>query len=66
MNCPMCGGQVKVHLSVSDPNVVIRRRQCLECSYIFYTTERELNGSHAKFNKIWRSKQNERLQRTVR
>jgi transcriptional regulator NrdR family protein len=39
MRCPECKGDVKVVDSASNANTVIRRRRCLDCDYVFYTTE---------------------------
>ena len=41
MNCPVCAGKTKVHYCLRDCEGVYRKRKCLECGYIFFTTEIE-------------------------
>lgn len=41
MNCPVCGGKVKVIDSYPECDVVYRKRKCIECNYSFNTEERE-------------------------
>ena len=41
MTCPICGGATVVRCSRGDCESVCRRRKCLECDHIFYTTELE-------------------------
>ena len=39
MRCPVCNGDVKVIDSASNANLVVRRRKCLNCDYLFFTSE---------------------------
>lgn len=41
MKCPKCKGGVKVEYTLSDVEGVYRKRRCLECGHIFYTSEVE-------------------------
>ena len=41
MTCPLCGGDTKVKDSIADAEGVYRQRRCKECSYIFYTEEKD-------------------------
>lgn len=50
MDCPVCGGGNKVVSCRSDCESVYRRRQCLNCKHIFYTTESELSSSDKDFH----------------
>ena len=43
MNCPKCGGNVKVIDNAHTPqNEIYRRRRCSACKHIFYTLEFEV------------------------
>ena len=44
MTCPICGGKSKVNDSISDCETVYRKRQCLDCNYIWFTDEIESDG----------------------
>ena len=39
MRCPICNGDVKVMDSGTNAKTVIRRRKCLDCNNIFFTSE---------------------------
>ena len=39
MNCPNCNGQTRVTMSLAGASVVIRRRECQACKYVFITEE---------------------------
>lgn len=40
MNCPKCEGKVTVKDTVhTEHNEIYRRRQCLACKYVFFTSE---------------------------
>ena len=41
MTCPFCGGKSKIEKTCSNTEEIYRRRSCLECGYVFYTTETE-------------------------
>ena len=41
MQCPKCKGDVKVEYTLSDEEGVYRKRRCLECGHVFYTSELE-------------------------
>jgi hypothetical protein len=54
MNCPKCGGPVKVKDSVDvSHNEIFRQRECLNCHRIFYTAEFEVE-TNEKFLNEWR------------
>lgn len=55
MKCPKCNGKTTVTdnaLNTSD-NEMYRKRKCLECGHIFYTTEYEVERNY-KFSMEWR------------
>lgn len=41
MTCPICGGKSKVHDSISDCEAVYRKRKCVECQHVWFTSEYE-------------------------
>lgn len=53
MNCPKCGGKIKV-LDVRHPSISesLRRKICTVCGHIFYTVEYEARTDGA-FMKYW-------------
>lgn len=44
MNCPVCGGGTVIRGSKTDCEGVHRRRVCVDCKYVFYTSEYESDG----------------------
>ena len=46
--CPVCNGKSKVNRSVQDDADVVRRRRCLACGYVFYTTEADCDATYAR------------------
>ena len=48
MTCPVCGGKSAVVRSYADNESVQRKRKCLGCGHLFYTSERESDGSEYK------------------
>ena len=54
MDCPKCGYASRVIDSRSESNRVMRRRKCLACEKLFFTTEVELEDSKENFNKLSR------------
>ena len=42
MECPECGEKTKVVETRPYAGAVYRRRKCLECNFIFYTEETEV------------------------
>lgn len=52
MNCPVCGGKVKVEYCVSDCEGVYRKRKCVVCNHTFYTTEYE--GDKQRFKELYK------------
>lgn len=48
MDCPVCGGVIRTKQSLKDCEGVYRQRKCLECDYVFYTTEVESDGKDYK------------------
>lgn len=59
MNCPVCGGDNKVICSRKDCESIYRRRKCLDCGYIFYTTELEMKSSDRDFHLLDAERQRE-------
>lgn len=45
MTCPVCGAETKVMCCRKDCESVVRRRKCVECGYVFYTQELEVDGA---------------------
>lgn len=41
MTCPSCGGKTAVVYCYADCESVQRKRKCIECRYLFYTSEYE-------------------------
>lgn len=41
MTCPSCGGKTTVTRGYSDCESIHRRRKCLDCNYVFFTSEYE-------------------------
>lgn len=60
MNCPVCGGNTSVLYSLSDCEMVARKRRCSECGHIFYTSEIEEMDSHDDFIALQREKESRR------
>ena len=54
MDCPVCGSASRVIDSRSESNRVMRRRKCLACEKLFFTTEVELEDSKENFNRLSR------------
>lgn len=54
MDCPKCGYASRVIDSRSESNRVMRRRKCLSCEKLFFTTEIEFMDSKENFNKLAR------------
>lgn len=54
MDCPKCGYASRVVDSRSESNKVLRRRKCLECNQLFFTTELEVATSKEDFNRLTR------------
>ena len=44
MNCPVCGGDTVIRGTKSDCESVHRRRICVECGHVFFTSEYESDG----------------------
>lgn len=57
MNCPKCGGKTKVTDVVNNfsHNETYRRRKCVTCDHVFYTTESEVDFKDEYFHKLWRA-----------
>ncbi len=51
MNCPVCAGKTTVTRTVADCESVHRERKCLECGYVFYTAEYEVDTPD-EFNRV--------------
>lgn len=60
MNCPICGGNTSVLRSLSDCEMVARKRKCGECGHIFYTSEIEEMDSRDDFMVLQREKETKR------
>lgn len=54
MNCPVCGSVTRVADTRSDSEIVARKRKCILCHYVFYTTECEERDSKQEFNRLFR------------
>lgn len=59
MNCPVCGGDNKVICSRKNCESICRRRKCLDCGHIFYTTELEMKSSNRDFHVLDTERQRE-------
>lgn len=63
MTCPLCGGKTKVKDVANDIDIVIRKRECLECNKIFYTKEIDFDNekeAHYILNEIrYKERKNE-------
>lgn len=59
MRCPKCSGRVKVvDTTNSEENEIYRKRKCLDCGHVFYTTEFEVEQTNAflhEYHKSFRS-----------
>ena len=47
MNCPECDEKTRVRDSRRVEMVVVRKRECIECGYSFYTQEEEVDEPDA-------------------
>lgn len=59
MNCPICNGQMIGKYTANDTDKVYRKRQCVKCRYVIYTTEQELPTSYEDLknaDRVYRSK----------
>ena len=57
MKCEKCSGKLRVIDSVNSPdNVIYRKRKCVNCGFIFYTIEFDVEYSDIKkeWNKYYR------------
>lgn len=54
MTCPDCCGKVTVAdtVHITDTNEIYRKRKCLECGHVFYTTEFEVEKTE-QFRNEW-------------
>ena len=52
MTCPVCGGDTTVVCCRSDCESVYRRRKCLECAYVFHTSEVESDSAEEDFKRL--------------
>ena len=56
MNCSKCGERTLVVESRNDGEIIARKRKCVKCNHMFYTTEARRSDAHFYFNEIVRSK----------
>jgi transcriptional regulator NrdR family protein len=56
MICPKCGGKVIVAHSISTDTSVIRKRKCIDCDNMFYTTEQQEQKAKYAFTELVRLK----------
>lgn len=63
MDCPYCGSASRVIDSRSESDKVLRRRKCLECEKLFFTTELEVATSKEDFNRLSRAVYMDRCRR---
>lgn len=59
MKCPKCKGDVKVEYTLSDTEGVYRKRRCIKCGHVFYTSEVE--DSADMFKSLLRQQNKRRL-----
>lgn len=64
MNCPVCGGDTIVRGTKADCESVHRRRICVDCGHIFFTSEYETDGKD--FTRLTRDYQNSRYYNNFR
>lgn len=56
MKCPKCGGRVKVtDTTNSAENEIYRKRACLVCGHVFYTTEFEVEQTNGFLNEYYKA-----------
>ena len=55
MDCPYCRSASRVIDSRSESDKVLRRRKCLKCEKLFFTTELEVATSREDFNRLSRA-----------
>lgn len=55
MICPVCGGKITVFDSRSSKHEIIRKRKCVACKKVFYTSEKQIDEETGKqmINKIY-------------
>lgn len=58
MNCPKCGGDTVIRGTKCDCESVHRRRICVECGHVFFTSEYESDGKD--FTELCRDYNNSR------
>lgn len=39
MTCPVCGERSRCIDTITECDVIYRKRQCVDCGYVFYTEE---------------------------
>lgn len=61
MLCPMCEGKTVVIDSQAKPDLVKRRRKCIECNFRFNTEEVDADY----FKKIERKQRNDELKKSI-
>jgi transcriptional regulator NrdR family protein len=49
MTCPECGGKTRILRTIKQCDVNYRRRKCIDCDYIFFTTETEAKNSRFEY-----------------
>lgn len=59
MLCPDCGNKTKVIDSRTDGKCVLRRRKCVKCGLVFFTSE-SIERSGEAFHKLFNLYQNRR------
>lgn len=52
MTCPICGEKSTVVCSRREPDLIVRKRECIDCGHVFYSTELELPDSRIDFSRI--------------
>ncbi len=65
MNCPKCNGKTTVTdvVSVNDVNEQYRKRKCVSCKHVFYTTEFEVEYTD-DYADIWFENHRDRSKRS--
>lgn len=62
MTCPKCGAETSVAYTLTDTDKVCRKRKCVACSHIMYTTEVATEKSHYDYNTLEANKRYRRRQ----
>ena len=56
MVCPNCGGKTIVAYTIANDTSVVRKRKCVKCNHLFYTTEQQQDTAKYAFAELMRLK----------